>query len=174
MNSDETSTWVWAWKNSDIFNGDLLSLIYDVHGLGMDLKLCTFINSELKITDEVNGSILSTIACGILSENLAFDKIAYTEAGGVVFYAVKDLPNKVFSSSVDAGVFMDITLNCINLYNLNHKLFIESFLKQNKTKYKWQGDTIIADFGKDGELKIDFEKVEDKLVLKEINFNEVK
>ena len=174
LNSDETSTWVWAWKNSDIFNGDLLSLIYDVHGLGMDLKLCTFINSELKITDEVNGSILSTIACGILSENLAFDKIAYTEAGGVVFYAVKDLPNKVFSSSVDAGVFMDITLNCINLYNLNHKLFIESFLKQNKTKYKWQGDTIIAYFGKDGELKIDFEKVEDKLVLKEINFNEVK
>ena len=79
---------------------------------------------------------------------------------------------------------MDITLNCINLYNLNHKLFIESFLKQNKTKYKWQGDTIIADFEKDGELKIDFEKdgelkidfekVEDKLVLKEINFNEVK
>nr|WP_310787580.1 DUF6882 domain-containing protein [Fusobacterium nucleatum] len=174
LNSDETSTWVWAWKNSDIFNGDLLSLIYNVHGLGMDLKLCTFINSELKITDEVNGSILSTIACGILSENLAFDKIAYTEAGGVVFYAVKDLPNKVFSSSVDAGVFMDITLNCINLYNLNHKLFIESFLKQNKTKYKWQGDTIIADFEKDGELKIDFEKVEDKLVLKEINFNEVK
>ena len=174
LNSDETSTWVWAWKNSDIFNGDLLSLIYNVHGLGMDLKLCTFINSEFKITDEVNGNILSTIACGILGENLAFDEISYTEAGGVVFYAIKDLPNKVFASSVDAGLFMDITLNCINLYNLNHKLFIESFLKQNKTKYKWQGDTIIADFGKDEELKIDFEKVEDKLILKEINFNEVK
>lgn len=129
MNSDEILIWVWVWKNFDIFNGDLFLFIYDVYGFGMDLKLCIFINFELKIIDEVNGSILLIIVCGILSENLVFDKIVYIEVGGVVFYVVKDLFNKVFFLLVDVGVFMDIILNCINLYNLNYKLFIESFLK---------------------------------------------
>ena len=79
--------------------------------------------------------------------------------------------NKVYN---ELREFFDIISSCTDKYTLNEKLFVESFLKWNKTKYEWQGNKIIADFGKDGELKIDFEKVEDKLVLKEINFNEVK
>ena len=96
-----------------------------------------------------------------------------TEIQGTLYYAIKDLPDEVFSP-VNLREFSDITVSCIDMYTLNHKLFIESFLKWNKTKYKWQGNSIIADFGKDGELKIDFEKVGDKLIFKELNFNEVK
>ena len=70
--------------------------------------------------------------------------------------------------------FSDIIVSSIDRYTLNHKLFIESFLEWNKTKYKWQGNSIIADFGKDGELKIDFEKEGDKLIFKELYVNEVK
>ena len=136
------------------------------------MKLGVFYNSKLKLSDEVNANILSIIACGISGENLAFDNLnlAYTELQGTLYYAIKDLPDEVFSP-VNLREFSDITVSCIDMYTLNHKLFIESFLKWNKTKYKWQGNSIIADFGKDGELKIEFEKVKDNFKIKNISLN---
>ncbi|WP_338984166.1 hypothetical protein LDK15_04665 [Fusobacterium nucleatum] len=175
LKGDGDETWTWAWEYSDNFNEKILTFINNIRWIGRDLKLGVFYNSKLKLSDEVNADILSIIACGISGENLAFDNInmVYTELQGTLYYAIKDLPNEVFSP-VDLREFSDITVSCIDMYTLNHKLFIESFLKWNKTKYKWQDNSIIADFGKDGELKIDFEKEGDKLVFKELYFNEVK
>ena len=175
LKGDGDETWTWAWEYSDNFNEKILTFINNIRWIGRDLKLGVFYNSKLKLSDEVNADILSIIACGISGENLAFDNInmVYTELQGTLYYAIKDLPNEVFSP-VDLREFSDITVSCIDMYTLNHKLFVESFLKWNKTKYKWQDNSIIADFGKDGELKIDFEKEGDKLVFKELYFNEVK
>ena len=176
LKEDENAIWTWAWDwiYSDKFNQNLFTLADKIKWIGRELKVGAFYNSDLKMSDEVNGNILSVIACGISGENLAFDNInmAYTEIQGTLYYAIKDLPDEVFSP-VDLREFSDITVSCIDIYTLNHKLFIESFLKWNKTKYKWQGNSIIADFGKDGELKIEFEKEGDKLIFKEINLNEV-
>ena len=74
-------------------------------------------------------------------------------------------------SSVNAKEFLDITVKCIQQFSLNHKLFIENFLEWNKNKYKWQENIIIADFGKDGELKIEFEKIENSFRIIKINLN---
>ena len=169
LKEDESETWTWAWEYSDNFNEKILTFINNIRWMGRDLKLGVFYNSKLKLSDEVNANILSIIACGISGENLAFDNLnlAYTELQGTLYYAIKDLPNEVFSP-VDLREFSDIIVSSIDRYTLNHKLFIESFLEWNKTKYKWQGNSIIADFGKDGELKIDFEKVGDKLIFKEL------
>jgi len=169
LKEDESETWTWAWEYSDNFNEKILTFINNIRWMGRDLKLGVFYNSKLKLSDEVNANILSIIACGISGENLAFDNLnlAYTELQGTLYYAIKDLPNEVFSP-VDLREFSDIIVSSIDRYTLNHKLFIESFLEWNKTKYKWQDNSIIADFGKDGELKIDFEKVGDKLIFKEL------
>ncbi|ERT48952.1 DUF6882 domain-containing protein [Fusobacterium polymorphum] len=169
LKEDESETWTWAWEYSDNFNEKILTFINNIRWMGRDLKLGVFYNSKLKLSDEVNANILSIIACGISGENLAFDNLnlAYTDLQGTLYYAIKDLPNEVFSP-VDLREFSDIIVSSIDRYTLNHKLFIESFLEWNKTKYKWQGNSIIADFGKDGELKIDFEKVGDKLIFKEL------
>ena len=169
LKEDGSETWTWAWEYSDNFNEKILTFINNIRWMGRDLKLGVFYNSKLKLSDEVNANILSIIACGISGENLAFDNLnlAYTELQGTLYYAIKDLPNEVFSP-VDLREFSDIIVSSIDRYTLNHKLFIESFLEWNKTKYKWQGNSIIADFGKDGELKIDFEKVGDKLIFKEL------
>ena len=169
LKEDGSETWTWAWEYSDNFNEKILTFINNIRWMGRDLKLGVFYNSKLKLSDEVNANILSIIACGISGENLAFDNLnlAYTELQGTLYYAIKDLPNEVFSP-VDLREFSDIIVSSIDRYTLNHKLFIESFLEWNKTKYKWQGNSNIADFGKDGELKIDFEKVGDKLIFKEL------
>ena len=169
LKEDESETWTWAWEYSDNFNEKILTFINNIRWMGRDLKLGVFYNSKLKLSDEVNANILSIIACGISGENLAFDNLnlAYTDLQGTLYYAIKDLPNEVFSP-VNLREFSDIIVSSIDRYTLNHKLFIESFLEWNKTKYKWQDNSIIADFGKDGELKIDFEKVGDKLIFKEL------
>ena len=172
LKEDGNGIWTWAWEYSDNFDKKLLTFANNIKWIGRDLKLDVFYKSKLKLSDEVNGNILSAIACGISGENLAFDniKMVYTEMQGTLYYAIKDLPNEVFSP-VNLREFSDIIVSCIDMYTLNHKLFIESFLKWNKTKYKWQGDTIIADFGKDGELKIEFEKVKDNFKIKNISLN---
>ena len=172
LKEDGNGIWTWAWEYSDNFDKKLLTFANNIKWIGRDLKLGVFYKSKLKLSDEVNGNILSAIACGISGENLAFDNInmVYTEMQGTLYYAIKDLPNEVFSP-VNLREFSDIIVSCIDMYTLNHKLFIESFLKWNKTKYKWQGDTIIADFGKDGELKIEFEKVKDNFKIKNISLN---
>ena len=169
LKEDGSETWTWAWEYSDNFNEKILTFINNIRWMGRDLKLGVFYNSKLKLSDEVNANILSIIACGISGENLAFDNLnlAYTDLQGTLYYAIKDLPNEVFSP-VNLREFSDIIVSSIDRYTLNHKLFIESFLEWNKTKYKWQGNSIIADFGKEGELKIDFEKEGDKLVFKEL------
>ena len=169
LKEDENAIWTWAWDwiYSDKFNQNLFTLADKIKWTGRELKVGAFYNSDLKMSDEVNGNILSVIACGISGENLAFDNInmAYTEIQGTLYYAIKDLPDIVFSP-VDKREFIDIVLACTDSYTLNHKLFVESFLEWNKTKYKWEGNTIIADFGKDGELKIEFEKIGDELRVK--------
>ena len=169
LKEDENAIWTWAWDwiYSDKFNQNLFTLADKIKWIGRELKVGAFYNSDLKMSDEVNGDILSVIACGISGENLAFNNInmAYTEIQGTLYYAIKDLPDIVFSP-VDKREFIDIVLACTDSYTLNHKLFVESFLEWNKTKYKWEGNTIIANFGKDGELKIEFEKIGDELRVK--------
>lgn len=169
LKEDGSSTWTWAWENSNIFNEILLSLVNTIREIDWEEDL----NILTTLSNETNVNILLTAVSAILDRDLAFYHIDYTEIGGTVYFAIDYLPDEVFSP-VDAITFMDIIKTCIKSYTLNHKLFVESFLKWNKNKYEWQGNTIIVDFGKDEELKIDFEKIEDKLVLKEINLNEVK
>lgn len=172
LKEDGSETWTWAWEYSDNFNEKILTFINNIRWMGRDLKLGVFYNSKLKLSDEVNANILSIIACGISGENLAFDNLnlAYTELQGTLYYAIKDLPNEVFSP-VDLREFSDIIVSSIDRYTLNHKLFIESFLEWNKTKYKLQGDTIIADFEKDGKLMIELEKIENSFRIKNISLN---
>ena len=52
----------------------------------------------------------------------------------------------------------NIVVNSIQQFPLNHKLFVESFLEWNKTKYEWNKNTLIADFENSQKLEIDFEE----------------
>ena len=118
--------------------------------------------------DELNGHNLSIVACGLADKNYCYYRGPHS--GGAIFIAFNGVDEKVFSS-VNARKFIDITMRCIQQFSLNHKLFIESFLKWNKNRYEWQENSIIADFGKDEELRIEFEKVENNFRIKNISLN---
>ena len=170
LGSEATSsnTWLWAWENINEFNDKIISLAREIKAKGEKLNLEALTTAEIDISDELNGHTLSIVACGLADKNYCY--YYGPHSGGAILVAFDGVDEKVFTP-VDAKDFADIVVRCIQQFPLNHKLFVESFLEWNKTKYKWQGNLIIADFKKDGELKIEFEKIENGFRIVNISLN---
>ena len=170
LGSEATSsnTWLWAWENINEFDDKIISLAREIKAKGEKLNLEALTTAEIDISDELNGHTLSIVACGLADKNYCYYRGPHS--GGAILVAIDGVDEKVFSS-VSAKDFVDITIKCIQQFSLNHKIFVESFLEWNKTKYKLQGDRIIADFEKDGKLMIELEKIENSLRIKNISLN---
>ena len=170
LGSEATSsnTWLWAWENINEFDDKIISLAREIKAKGEKLNLEALTTAEIDISDELNGHTLSIVACGLADKNYCYYRGPHS--GGAILVAIDGVDEKVFSS-VSAKDFVDITIKCIQQFSLNHKLFVESFLEWNKTKYKLQGDSIIADFEKDGKLMIELEKIENNFRIKNISLN---
>ena len=166
--ANSSNTWLWAWKNINGFDENIISLAREIKAKGEKLNLEALTTAEIEITDELNGHILSIVACGLADKKYCYYRGPHS--GGAIFVAFDGVDEKVFSS-VSAKDFVDITIKCIQQFSLNHKIFVESFLEWNKTKYKLQGDIIIADFEKDGKLMIELEKIENSFRIKNISLN---
>ena len=170
LGSEATSsnTWLWAWENISEFDDKIISLAREIKAKGEKLNLEALTTAEMNISDELNGHTLSIVACGLADKNYCY--YCGPHSGGAILVAIDGVDEKVFSS-VSAKEFVDIIVRCIQQFSLNHKIFVESFLEWNKTKYKLQGDTIIADFEKDGKLMIELEKIENNFRIKNISLN---
>ena len=170
LGSEATSsnTWLWAWENINEFDDKIISLAREIKAKGEKLNLEALTTAEIDISDELNGHTLSIVACGLADKNYCYYRGPHS--GGAILVAIDGVDEKVFTP-VDAKDFADIVVRCIQQFSLNHKLFVESFLEWNKTKYKLQGDTIIADFEKDGKLMIELEKIENSFRIKNISLN---
>ena len=166
--ANSSNTWLWAWENISEFDDKIISLAREIKAKGEKLNLEALTTAEINISDELNGHTLSIVACGLADKNYCYYRGPHS--GGAILIAIDGVDEKVFSS-VSAKDFVDITIKCIQQFSLNHKIFVESFLEWNKTKYKLQGDTIIADFEKDGKLMIELEKIENSFRIKNISLN---
>lgn len=67
---------------------------------------------------------------------------------------MKQLPNTLFQC-IGSKRFVEITMTCISEYDLNHEIFVESFLRQNNTAYVKEESVIRAQF--ESECVIEFE-----------------
>ena len=166
--ANSSNTWLWAWENINGFDDKIISLAREIKAKGEKLNLEALTTAEIDISDELNGHTLSIVACGLADKNYCY--YYGPHSGGAILVAFDGVDEKVFTP-VDAKDFADIVVRCIQQFPLNHKLFVESFLEWNKTKYKLQGDTIIADFEKDGKLMIELEKIENSFRIKNISLN---
>ena len=153
--ANSSNTWLWAWENINGFDDKIISLAREIKGKGEKLNLEALTTAEIDISDELNGHTLSIVACGHADKNYCY--YYGPHSGGAILVAFDGVDEKVFTP-VDAKDFADIVVRCIQQFPLNHKLFIESFLEWNKTKYKWKENTLIADFENSQKLEIDFEE----------------
>jgi len=153
--ANSSNTWLWAWKNINGFDENIISLAREIKAKGEKLNLEALTTAEIDISDELNGHTLSIVACGLADKNYCY--YYGPHSGGAILVAFDGVDEKVFTP-VDAKDFADIVVRCIQQFPLNHKLFVESFLEWNKTKYKWKENTLIADFENSQKLEIDFEE----------------
>lgn len=153
--SNSSNTWLWAWKNINGFDENIISLAREIKAKGEKLNLEALTTAEIEITDELNGHILSIVACGLANKKYCYYRGPHS--GGAIFVAFDGVDERVFAP-INAKDFADIVVNSIQQFPLNHKLFIESFLSWNKTKCEWKKNTLIADFENSQKLEIDFEE----------------
>ena len=157
LGSEATSsnTWLWAWENISEFDDKIISLAREIKAKGEKLNLEALTTAEINISDELNGHTLSIVACSLADKNYCYYRDPYSD--GAIFVAFDGVDERVFAP-INAKDFADIVVNSIQQFPLNHKLFVESFLEWNKTKYKWKENTLIADFENSQKLEIDFEE----------------
>ena len=155
----ENGETIWIWEDS--------SLAMEIQATAGNNAIPILTYNSFELPENMSENAFVSLACGILYDKIAFSGIDYTEKGGMYYFVVSKLPETVFSP-VGIKKFADITELAIKNYDIDHKIFIENFLEWNKTKYEWQGDKIIADFGNEDKLEIQFEKIEDEYRIKEI------
>ena len=153
--ANSSNTWLWAWENINGFDENIISLAREIKAKGEKLNLEALTTAEIEITDELNGHILSIVACGLADKNYCYYRGPHS--GGAIFVAFDGVDERVFAP-INAKDFADIVVNSIQQFSLNHKLFVESFLEWNKTKCEWNKNTLIADFENSQKLEIDFEE----------------
>ena len=155
----ENGETIWIWEDS--------SLATEIQATAGNNAIPILTYNSFELPKNMSANAFVSLACGILHDKIAFSGIDYTEKGGMYYFVVSKLPETVFSP-VAIKKFADITELAIKNYDIDHKIFVENFLEWNKTKYEWQGDKIIADFGNEDKLEIQFEKIEDEYRIKEI------
>ena len=151
-----SNSWLWGWDNISSLPAKVIGLAEDTRLFGVSNGLLQLSEPRVDMIKGINGYTMSVIACALSQNNLCFYR--GENSNGAIYVAFSGMPDKVFSP-VDADTFKTIAMQCLVKYHLKQRIFIESFLYQNKTPYEWQGKSIIAHF--DSDVRIDFEIVED-------------
>ena len=156
--STSSDTWLWGYENVNNYPESVISLAEQTKQKGEELGLEILTIPEIDLTDIFNGHLFGMLTCGLSDENICYYRGPH--ANGAVVLGVSGIDELVYAD-VDVQTFVDITMQSIQSFTVDHKIFIESFLYQNNTEYNFEGDNIIAHFGED--LKIKFEKLEGSL-----------
>ena len=165
IGSEATSsnTWLWGWENINGFSEKIIQVATHAKVVGERWNLEPLTTAEFTLDDTFNGHNLSIVTCGLV------DKYCYYRgpySGGTFFVAFLGVPDSVFAP-VDIQQFVSMTMQCIQQFHIDHKIFVEGFLSWNNTKYEWNNQTLLAHFRQD--LKIEFEQVNDFLRICSMN-----
>ena len=149
--SDSTGTWLWGWENVNNFPEHVVVLANKIKEIGEELNAEPLTTAEIDLDDDFNGHNFSTVSVALSNEKVCYYSCPH--GGGAVFVVFSDVPEEVFAP-VDLHTFIKVTMQCIQGFDVDHKVFVEGFLTQNGTKFEWQESAIIAKF--ESNLRIDF------------------
>lgn len=163
--STSSNTWLWGWANKSQLPENVLVEAKRLKQLGESYGLEVLTVPQFELSDSFNGHKLSII-CSALNEN----NVCYYRGphqSGAIFVEFYGVPHEVYQP-ISAKIFVDITLQAINQFEIEHKIFVTSFLYQNGTPYDWSGDTLTAHFSNGQSLNVSFERVNDFWRIKEV------
>lgn len=156
--SNVSNTWKWGWDNVNGFNTSFIGLANEVRSLGEEWNLEPLCVADFELDASFNGHTMAIVACGISKNDYCYYRGPHDN--GAVLMAFTQLPERVFDP-VDVHKFVSVTMDCVQKYAVDHKIFIESFLHWNQIEYHWEGQTIVAEFAQ--RLYIEFEQADEVL-----------
>lgn len=150
--ANSNNTWLWGWENVNGFSNEIIGMANYTREIGEKWGLEPLTTAEFDLDDTFNGHTLSIVTCG-LSNRCCYYRGPHS--GGAVLVAFSGVPAEVFAP-INASKFTSLTMQCIQQFHIDHKIFIESLLLWNGTKYEWEKNKVIGHFQQD--LYIDFEQ----------------
>lgn len=147
------------------FSNDLLGQAVMARVYGQTWGLEPLMHAQCELNDTFNGHNVSTVVCGALAEDRCYYRCPMASGEGAAFVALCDPPKEIFRP-VDGITFINYTAQCLQRFYLDHKIFVESFLRWSKTPFDWSGDTLTAHFDKD--VTVEFEQAGENYRIKNL------
>ena len=137
-----SNTWMWGWSNAPGFDERALVLADQSRRIGNEWELPPLTAETFELDETFNGHNLSIVTCGLSMENWCYYRCEHD--AGAAFIAFSGIPDSVFAP-ISAEDFTDVAMRCIQQFELNHKIFVESLLLWNGNSYEWQDNNLCAD-----------------------------
>jgi len=152
--SQSDGTWLWADANRS-FMPEHVSTVKQLYSIGKEYNIKEFLDSKTPLSVDVTAHNMSIIATVILSDNLCY----YLAPNGGISLTmfVKNLPESIYEP-INIAKLNGIVLRCIGAYNINHKLFIQSFLEMNKCVVNIEGNRIIGTWSSGNKYVVEFDE----------------
>lgn len=158
-----SDTWLWGWDNINHYPDKVIALANQTKAFGEKWGLEALTIAQFDLDDTFNGHTLAIITCGLLDQYCYYKGL---HANGAILVAFSGMTEDVFAP-LGATDFIFYTNHCIMQFEVDHKIFIESFLLWNKTDYEWKENKIIAHFEED--LFIEFEQAGEAFRISSLN-----
>lgn len=155
--ASSSRTWLWGYENINRLDERLLTLARYVRDFGLRHGLAELSTPKIALSAEINGHVLSTIACGLSQESVIYYRCPH--AGGAVFVAFAAgecvSPEGTIVSGMDASELISLARDYIGAFQLNHAVFIKALLLRNGTKFSEAAGKIVANFKNDALFSFD-------------------
>lgn len=161
--SSVSNSWLWGWDNVNHFPEKVVTLANKIKEIGEEWGLEPLTINQFDLSETFTGHALAIVTCGLNPENSCYYRGPHDQ--GAVLLGFSNVPEAVFAP-IDNLKFTRISMECVQNFQVDHKIFIESFLYQNNTPYEWDGLCINAHFEQD--IKIEFEEIDEFLRIKRI------
>lgn len=134
--------WFWGWtEDQKKFTPKLFNLCKEMKQYGELLQLPYVLNEKYDLPDTNFAHFISGATSSLY--NCCYSVFKMENA--LIFLAVKDAPKFIYEAP-DAMRFASICKQALQLYKVDHKLFIQGFLKSYDIPYTLEDNKILIDF----------------------------
>ena len=149
--ASDNRTWLWGYENIKRLDEWPLAFARDVRDFGLRHGLAELSTPKLALSAEINGHVLSAIACGLSQEPLCYYRCPH--AGGAVFVAFVAgecvAPDGTIRPGKDASELISLARDYTGAFQLNHAILSGALLLRNGTKFSEAAGKIVANFKND-------------------------
>lgn len=149
------NSWLWAWANqASCFPDALLSSVRQLKALGQQ-KNITELTEPGASLETVNGHMLAMLASGLSSKSCYY---CGPYEGGALFFLVRNVPAEI-TGPVSVERAITVITQGISTFELEHRRFAESFLRQQKFELQ-ATDNGFSARRQQSELILDFDELD--------------